>query len=139
MKRIVLGGVALTALAAPLFAQDRVHDRATDEIKGKIFDAKMAQQSFANGLKFCGELDGSSFYFEPRHRVLNLEDYHRSLLNLAQQHAFNPEKRKPWTEQDAAFRWDQVKQEAAKEKNDCALVASLPELEKKLEEMEKKH
>jgi len=135
MKRILFCGVALAALVSPLHAQNK----AVDELKGEIFDAKMAKQMFANGLKYCGELDGSNFFFEPRGRVLSLEDYHRSLENLAQQHTYNPEKRRPWTAEDAAFRWDQVKQEAIKEKNNCALVASLPELEKKLEELEKKH
>jgi hypothetical protein len=135
MKRMFFAGIALAALASPLWAQEQT----IDALKGKIFDAKMAKQLFANGLKFCSELDGSNFYFEPRNRVLSLEDYHHSLENLAQQHAFNPEKRRPWTEQDAAFRWDQVRQEAIKERDNCALVASLPELEKQLEELEKKH
>ena len=47
MKRIVFCGIALAALVSPLYAQDK----AVDELKGKIFDAKMAQQTFANGLK----------------------------------------------------------------------------------------
>ena len=135
MKRIFFGGLAIVALAAPIHAQVQT----IDELKGKIFDAKMAKQTFANGLKYCAELDGSNFFFEPRNRVLQLEDYHRSLENLAQQRAYNPEKHRPWTEQDAALRWEQVKQEAIKEKSNCALMSSLPELEKKLEELEKKH
>ena len=51
---------------------------------------------------------------------------------------FNPEKRRPWTQDDAAVRWEQVKQQAVRDKAACDLVASLPALEKKLEELEKK-
>lgn len=107
------------------------------DIKGKIFDARMAKQVFADGLKHCSELDGTSFYFQPRDRVLNLAEYHQSLENLARQGVFNPVTHRPWTEDDAADRWAQVQAQAAKDKANCALVANLPSLEKQLEEMEK--
>ena len=110
---------------------------AIDDLKGKIFDAKMAQKTFERGLKYCGELDGNHFYFLPRDRVLDLEEFHRSLEALAKQQVFNPEKR-PWTEQDAAERWAQAQKQAARDKANCALAMSLPELEKQLEELEKK-
>jgi hypothetical protein len=48
------------------------------------------------------------------------------------------EKHRPWTEQDAAERWDLVQKEAASDQADCRLVASLPALEKQLDELEKK-
>jgi hypothetical protein len=108
-----------------------------NEVKGRIFDAKMLQQTFANGLKFCNELNGSNFYFPPRDRVLDLDEYHRSLESLAKQQIFNPERRRPWTAEDAADRWEQVKRQAAKDKENCQLVASLPDLQKQLADLEK--
>ncbi len=109
----------------------------TNEIKGKIFDAKMAQQTFAKGLKHCNALDGTNFYFEQRDRVLNLEDYHRALTSLVAQQAFNPETKRPWNQQDADIRWDQVKKQALSDKANCALIASLPDLQKQLDDLEK--
>jgi hypothetical protein len=116
----------------------RAQNQAVDDLKGKIFDARMAKQTFAGGLKFCSELDGKHFYFQARDRVLDLEEYHRSLGNLAKERVFNPEKHRPWTEQDAAERWDLVQKQAAGDQVNCQLVASLPALEKQLEELEKK-
>jgi hypothetical protein len=107
-----------------------------DQLKGRIFDAQMAQRTFANGLKFCTELDGTNFYFAPRNRVLGLEDYHRALDDRARAKAFNPQTRRPWSEEDAAARWEEVKKQAAKDMETCALVASLPELQKRLEQMQ---
>ncbi len=97
----------------------------------------MAQQTFAGGLKHCSELNGTNFYFQPRDRVLNLEEYHRSLESLAMQRVFNPATKKPWSQQDADARWDEVRKEAQTDKANCALVASLPELEKKLDELQR--
>jgi hypothetical protein len=135
VKRFVCGAIALCVVpAAGLHAQSP----SINELKGRIFDARMAQQTFANGLKFCNELDGSNFYFQPHDRVLNLDEYHRSLQSLTQEHVYNPATHRPWTEQDATDRWEQVKQQALKDKTNCALVASLPDLEKQLADMEKK-
>jgi len=132
--RPACAAMALWLVAA---AAGLAQGQAIDDLKGKIFDAKMTQQTFA-GLKFCDELDGKHFYFQPRGRVLDLEDYHRSLESLTRQHVYNPEKRRPWTDEDAAERWEQVKQEALKDKANCDLVASLPDLEKQLDALEKK-
>jgi tRNA nucleotidyltransferase/poly(A) polymerase len=110
---------------------------AIDELKGKIFDARMAQQTFAGGLKFCEDLNGKSFYFRLRNRVLNLEEYFQSLENLAKAQVYNPEKRRPWSLQDAKDRWEEVKKQAAEDKQKCELVQSLPELEKQLLELQK--
>ncbi len=138
MTRIVLK-VIVSALvfafnfSVPLHAQKTV----IDDVKGKIFDAKMAQQAFAGGLRHCSELNGSNFYLLTRDRVLSLEDYHRSLDSLALQKAFNPETKRPWSQQDADARWAQVKQQAITDKATCALVASLPALEKELDELQK--
>ena len=139
VKRFVCAAAVLVG-ASPLHAQDSIHakDPTINDLKGKLFDAHMAQSTFVNGLRFCKELDGKNFYFEPRNRVLNLDEYHRSLENLARQRVFNPATRRPWNEDDAAARWDQVQKQAITDKTTCELVASLPELQKQLDELEKK-
>jgi hypothetical protein len=134
VKRIVFAAIAIAVSSA---AGLRAQGSAIDQLKGKIFDAHMAQSTFVNGLRYCKDLNGSNFYFEPRNRLLNLEEYHRSLENLAREHVFNPEKHKPWNEEDAEARWEQVKQEAIKDKANCDLVASLPDLERQLRDLEK--
>jgi hypothetical protein len=132
-SRIVLAAAFfVTASAVP----SRAQTPAINDLKGKIFDAKMAQQTFAGGLKHCSELNGSNFYFQQRDRILNLDDYHRSLDSLAAQHVFNPETKRPWDQKDADARWQQVQLEAAKNKADCALVASLPDLQKQLDALQ---
>jgi hypothetical protein len=115
----------------------RAQTAEIDALKGKIFDAKMAQQTFAGGLPHCKELDGTNFYFRQRDRILSLEEYHRSLESLAQQRAFNPETRRPWNEEDAIAKWEQVQKQAVDDKDNCALVANLPELQKRLDDLEK--
>ena len=135
MKRIVCGSIALCLIPLGLAHAQTLN---ADEIKGRIFDAKMLKQTFANGLKFCNELNGNNFYFPPRDRVLDLDEYHRSLESLAKQQVFNPDRRRPWTQEDAAERWEQVKRQATKDKENCQLVASLPDLEKQLDDAEKK-
>lgn len=117
-------------------AYARAEELGIDDLKGKIFDAHMAQHTFVNGLRFCAELDGTNFYFQLRNRVLNLEDYHRGLEDLAKAQAYNPQTRRPWNEADAAQRWGEVKKQAVRDKENCALVASLPELEKRLQQMQ---
>jgi len=132
------------ALSAPVCAQDAAKDTSKDiskdtsinDLKAKIFDAKTVQQRLTAGLRHCSELNGSNFYFQPRDRVLNLEDYRRSLDNLVAQGAFNPETRRPWNKQDADARWTQVTVQAKADQANCALVASLPFLQKKLDEMQ---
>jgi hypothetical protein len=133
--RSLCGIMLLCSLAAsPLHAQTQ----AIDDLRGKLFDAHMAEKTFVAGLKFCKELDGKNFfYFQPRNRVLNLDEYHRSLENLAREHVFNPEKHRPWSDEDAAERWEVVKQEAVTDKENCDLVASIPDLEKKLQDLQK--
>jgi hypothetical protein len=109
---------------------------AIDELRGKIFDARMAQQTFP-GLKYCAELTGKSFYFQLRNRILNLEEYFRSLENMAKAGVYNPEKRRPWTLEDVKERWEDVKKQAQEDKRKCELVQRLPEMEKQLQELEK--
>ncbi len=141
MARIVVciarGGICALALLGAGFAVPAgAQNAAIDDLKGKIFDAGMAQKTFAGGLRHCSELNGTNFYFQPRDRVLNLDEYHRSLDNLALQHVFNPETHKPWNQQDADTRWAEVQKEAVQDRANCALVASLPDLQKKLQALQ---
>lgn len=110
---------------------------AIEELKGKIFDAHMAQQMFAGGLKYCNELNGKSFYYQLRNRILNLEEYFQSLENLVKAGVYNPARRRAWTLEDAKERWEEVKRQAREDKQKCELVQSLPELERQLQELEK--
>jgi hypothetical protein len=114
----------------------KAQNAAVNDLKGKIFDAKMAQQTFAGGLRHCQELNGTNFYFQPRDRVLNLEEFHRSLESLVIQRVFNPATKAPWSQQDADARWESVKKEGKSDQATCALVASLPDLQKQLDEMQ---
>ncbi|MGB3743004.1 MAG: hypothetical protein WBD11_00495 [Xanthobacteraceae bacterium] len=133
MTRIGFSAVLLVLLlCSPLQAQNA---NALNDLKAKIFDAQMAQRNFAFGLRHCSELNGTNFYFEMRDRVLNLQDYRRSLDNLAAQGAFNVETKRPWNKQDADARWAQV-QKTVTDQGNCALVSSLPFLQKKLKELE---
>jgi hypothetical protein len=119
-----------------LYAQTAQNADAINDIKAKIFDAQLAQRNFSGGLRHCSELNGTNFYFEQRDRVLNLQDYRRSLDNLVMQGAFNPETKRPWSKQDAEARWAQVQKQATTDQANCAAVASLPFLEKKLKELQ---
>jgi hypothetical protein len=125
-------------LAASVAAAGWAQAQTINELKMQIFEAKMLEKSFASGLKNCKQLDGKHFYFEPRKRVLNLDDYHRALQNLVKGEVFNPDKRRPWNEKDAEERWQQVQKIAAEDKAKCELVAKLPAMQKELEELEKK-
>jgi len=113
----------------------RAQSPAIDELKGKIFDAHMAQQTFP-GLKYCSELNGKSFYFQLRNRILNLEEYFRSLESLVKGEVYNPAKRRAWTLEDAKERWEEVKKQAQDDKRKCELVESLPKLEKELQALQ---
>jgi tRNA nucleotidyltransferase/poly(A) polymerase len=133
VNRLGYGTVALVLLPWPLHAQNP----GIDALKGKIFDARMAQQTFANGLKYCSELNGKNFYFQPRNRLLNLDDYLHSLDNLVKAQTFNPDKHRPWNAQDAKERGDEATKRAQADKDNCELVQSLPELERQLQELQK--
>ena len=114
-------------------AGGRAQSQEIDEVKGKIFDAHMAQQAFG-GLKYCGELNGTSCYFQLRNRILNLEEYFHSLESLVKAEVYNPAKRRAWTL--AKERWEEVKKQAQEDKRKCGLVQSLPKLEKRLQELQ---
>src|SRR5690348_11596333 len=134
MMRTLCGAVLLVLTAlTPLRAQN---SEAINEIKAEIWEAQLVQRNFSAGLRHCNELNGTNFYFEQRDRVLNLQDYRRSLDNLSAQGAYNPETRRPWNKEDAQARWAQVQKEAATDQANCAAAASLPFLEKKLKELQ---
>jgi len=130
---LLVGCTALLCVAAA--AGGRAQTQEIDDIKGKIFDARMAQQTFG-GLKYCGELNGKSFYFQLRNRILNLEEYFHSLESLVKAGVYNPAKRRAWTLEDAKERWEEVKNQAKEDKSKCELVESLPKLEKRLQELQ---
>ncbi len=138
MTRLVMTrwGFGVIALSLSCSASAHAQNAAINDIKGKIFDAKMAQQTFAGGLRHCSELNGTNFYFQARDRVLKLDDFHRSLDSLVLGRVFNPETKRPWNQQDADARWEQVKKQAVTDQANCALVASLPDLQKKLDELQ---
>jgi hypothetical protein len=141
MTRTALPTVFLAlALSTPVCAQDTSKDISKDtsinDLKAKIFDAKTVQQRFTSGLRHCSELNGTNFYFQPRDRVLDLDEYHRSLENLVSEKMYNAETRRPWTKQDADARWAQVMVQARADQANCTLVSSLPFLQKKLDEMQ---
>ncbi len=129
----VAGGVLLsTQFASLLYAQNA----SVDDLKGKIFNAQAVQHIFAKTLTHCTELNGANFYFQQRDRVLDLADYHRSLDSLALQRSFNPATRRPWSRQDSDARWTEVQKEAAQDQANCALVATLPAMQKKLQALQ---
>jgi hypothetical protein len=137
MRRRAVWVVLFAVLTStPLYAQNAQNADAINDLKAKIFDARLAERNFSAGLRHCSELNGTNFYFEQRDRVLNLQDYRRSLDNLVTQGAFNPETRRPWNKQDAEARWAQVQKQATTDQANCAAVASLPFLEKKLKELQ---
>jgi hypothetical protein len=103
-----------------------------NELKAKIWEAEVAQRNFAAGLPHCSELNGTNFYFSQQNRVLNLQDYRRSLDNLVTQGVF------PWNRQDADARWAQVQKQATTDQANCTAVASLPSLRQKLKELQQR-
>jgi hypothetical protein len=133
MTRAIFWGmtIALT-LSSSLHAQDLT----INDLKAKIWEAELAQRNFAVGVPHCDELNGTNFYLYPRDRVLNLEEYHRSLEDFVSEGMYNAETRRPWTKQDAEARWAQVQKQATTDQANCAAVASLPSLRQKLKELQ---
>jgi len=112
-------------------SSDQTQDLAElNELKAKIWEAEVAQRNFAAGLPHCSELNGTNFYLSRQNRLLNLQDYHRSLDNLVTQGVFN--------RQDADARWAQVQKQATTDQANCTAVASLPSLRQKLKELQQR-
>jgi hypothetical protein len=158
INRVIIYGGSLGAGKLPIFSIEEPEQTAAlkaleelgmidqqpqyspevNDLKGKIWEAELAQRNFAAGLPHCNELNGTNFYFYPRDRVLNLQDYRRSLDNLVAEGAFNSETRRLWNKQDADARWAQVQKQATADQANCAAVASLPSLRQKLKELEQR-
>jgi len=66
----------------------------------------------STGSKYCNELNGKSFYYQLRNRIV----YFHSLENIAKAQVYNPEKRRPWSMQDAKERWEEVKKQVQADK-----------------------
>jgi len=128
--------LGVVPLALMVVSALHAQDAALEDLKVEIWKAELAQRNFAAGLRHCSELNGTNFYFDPRDRVLNLQDYRRSLDNFVMQGAFNPETKRPWNKQDADARWAQVQKQATTDHANCAAAASLPSLQKKLKELQ---
>jgi len=156
-NRVIIYGGSLGAGQLPIFAieepeqiaalkalkelgmidldQDAQDSREVNVLKGRIWEAEAAQRNFSAGLPHCRDLNGTNFYFYPGNRVLNLQDYRRSLDNLVAEGTFNAETRRPRNRQDAEARWAQ---QATTDQANCAAVANLPSLRQKLKELEQR-
>jgi hypothetical protein len=135
--RTVLCAIAATAvIGLNLSGPSQAQTATINDLSGKISNAKMAQQTFAGGLPHCSEFDGTNFYLQARDRVLNLQDYHRSLNSLVLQQAYNFETKQPWDQLEADKRWAEAQQLAITDKTNCQLVTSLPDMQKQLEELQ---
>jgi hypothetical protein len=135
--RVVLCAIVATAvIGLNLSWSSQAQTADVNDLSGKISNAKMVQQTFTGGLQHCSEFNGANFYLQARDRVLNLEDYHRSLNSLILQQAYNYETRQPWDRREADKRWAEAQQLAITDKTNCQLVASLPDMQKRLEELQ---
>ena len=104
--RVVLCAIVATAvIGLNLSWSSQAQTADINDLSGKISNAKMVQQTFTGGLQHCSEFNGANFYLQARDRVLNLEDYHRSLNSLILQQAYNYETRQPWDRREADKRW----------------------------------
>jgi hypothetical protein len=135
--RVVLCAIVATAvIGLNLSWSSQAQTADINDLSGKISNAKMVQQTFTGGLQHCSEFNGANFYLQARDRVLNLEDYHRSLNSLILQQAYNYETRQPWDRREADKRWAEAQQLAITDITNCQLVASLPDMQKRLEELQ---
>ena len=89
-------------------------------------------------MRYCNDLDGKHFYFETRDRVLDLDDYSKSLDNLVRDRAFNPEKKRPWNQRMPKSAWTWCRKMAVDDRANCELMANRASYEKQLNELEKK-
>ena len=139
MKGIgLIFGLASVVTAVSVPAALHAQNLTVNQLKSKIFDAKIVEKTFAKGARFCKELDGKNFYFETRDRILNLNDYSKSLDNLVKDRAFNPERKRPWNPEDAKVRMATVQKMAVDDQANCELIANHANYEKQLNDLEKK-
>jgi hypothetical protein len=136
---------AITAMVVPLawpavlHAEDPQLLAKINGIKVEIIEAENIQKKFSAALKHCHLLDGKNFYMQNQDRILNVEQYHKSLENLVKDRVFNPQKKGPWTGADAEDRLKVVEKMAEHDKYRCEIVAKLPALQKELMAFDKEH
>jgi hypothetical protein len=131
--------IALAAVLIPLRVDAQEPSPAAKALKSEILEAQNIQRTFADGLQACAVLDGTRFFNGGQKRVILLSDLQASLQNLVKDQVFNPQKKRPWTAADAAERVKLAQSQADLDKRNCNLVARLPEMVKKLAELESKH
>jgi hypothetical protein len=127
---------ALGTGLAVLHAYAQEANPAIKTLKADIAETQMVQRMFADGLKHCAELNGASFYNSNQKRVVLLSDVQSSVQNLVKDQVFNFKKRHLWTTADADESVALAQLQADKDKHNCDLVAQLPEMMKKLAELE---
>jgi len=132
-RLVVMTGMAmLLAWSTGLHAEDAQRLAKINGIKVEITEAENIQKKYSSALKYCHLLDGKNFYLQNQDRVLNVEQYHKSLENLVKERVFNPQRKGPWTAADAEDRLKVVEKMADHDKYRCEVVAKLPALQKEL-------
>jgi hypothetical protein len=133
MTRIAASVMAVALAWPPIVqAEDTRAVAKINSIKVEILEAENIQKKFAGAMKHCGALDGKHFYIETQDRVLDLDQFHKSLESMVKEQVFNPQKKRPWTQADAQERLDLVQKMAEHDKYRCDMVAKLPTLQKEL-------
>jgi hypothetical protein len=120
----------------PLFAHAQEPNQAITTIQSDIAAARNVQKSFAEGLPYCAQLDGNSYYNGIQKRVVQLGELKTSMDNLIKDQVFNPQKKRPWNAGDAEERMQLGRLQAERDRDNCKLVAKLPELTKELRALE---
>ena len=137
VERIKRGGaIAIAVGLMPLFAHAQEPNPAIKTIKSDIAEAHNVQKSFAEGLPHCAALDGKSYYNGVQKRVVQLSELKTSVDNLVKDQVFNPQKKRPWNASDAEERMQLGRLQAERDRDNCKLVAKLPELTKELSALE---
>jgi hypothetical protein len=128
--------MALAGGLIPLRANAEDRNLAIQTLKSDIAEAKNVQRIFADTLPHCASLDGNSFYNNAQKRVVLLSELETSVKNLVKDQVFNPQKKHPWTAGDAEELMKVGQLQAERDQRNCNLVAKLPEMNKKLNELE---
>lgn len=139
MKRKNIRGACVVVMGVcsiPLLAYGQAP--AAGVLKSEIAEAQNVQRTFADGLQHCAFLDGTRLYNSNQKRVILLSEMQTSLQNLVKDQVFNAQKKRLWAAADAEERMKIAQTQANQDKRNCNLVAKLPEMVKKLAEMESK-
>ena len=138
-KRINIRAACVIAFGAcliPPLAYGQAPD--VNILKSEIAEAQNVQRTFADGLQHCADLDGTRLYNSGQKRVIVLSELQTSLQNLVKDQVFNPQKKRLWTAADTDERMKIAQSQANQDRRNCNLVAKLPEMVKKLAELESK-